>query len=104
MEMMARIRAERDVDLIIVNARSRLHRNVEDAAITRANLRKPGVQLVSVMDYTDDSHIGDLVATTIDGVNEYQSLASGAGISYKMAQPKPLPQNPWSGAPAAGDG
>jgi hypothetical protein len=45
-----------------------------------------GVQLVSVMDHTDDSYIGDLVATIIDGVNEYQSRASGADISYKMAQ------------------
>jgi DNA invertase Pin-like site-specific DNA recombinase len=85
MEMMARIKAERDVDLVIVYARSRLHRNVEDAAITRASLRKLGVQLVSVMDYTDDSYIGDLVATIIDGVNEYQSRASGADIRYKMA-------------------
>jgi DNA invertase Pin-like site-specific DNA recombinase len=86
MEMMARIKAERDVELVVVYARSRLHRNVEDAAITRASLRKLGVQLVSVMDYTDDSYIGDLVATIIDGVNEYQSRASGADIRYKMGQ------------------
>lgn len=86
MEMMARIKAEQDVDVVIVYARSRLHRNVEDAAITRAALRKLGVQLVSVMDYTDDSYIGDLVATIIDGVNEYQSRASGADIRYKMGQ------------------
>jgi DNA invertase Pin-like site-specific DNA recombinase len=86
MEMMARIKAEQDVDVVIVYARSRLHRNVEDAAITRAALRKLGVQLVSCMDYTDDSYIGDLVATIIDGVNEYQSRASGADIRYKMGQ------------------
>jgi DNA invertase Pin-like site-specific DNA recombinase len=86
MEMMARIKAEQDVDMVIVYARSRLHRNVEDAAITRAALRKLGVQLVSCMDYTEDSYIGDLLAHIIDGVNEYQSRASGADIRYKMGR------------------
>jgi hypothetical protein len=38
------------------------------------------------MDYTEDSAIGDLVATVLDGVNEYQSRASGADIAYKMGQ------------------
>jgi len=38
------------------------------------------------MDYTEDSAIGDLVATVLDGVNEYQSRAAGADISHKMGQ------------------
>ncbi len=38
------------------------------------------------MDYTEDTAIGDLVATVLDGVNEYQSRAAGADISYKMGQ------------------
>src|SRR6266498_1208538 len=38
------------------------------------------------MDYTEDSAIGDLVATVLDAVNEYQSRASGADIAYKMGQ------------------
>jgi site-specific DNA recombinase len=85
-KMMARIKAERDVDYVIVYARSRMHRNTIDAAITKRDLRSAGAVLVSVMDYTEDSAIGDLVATVLDGVNEYQSRASGADISYKMAQ------------------
>jgi len=84
--MMARIKAEKDVDYIIVYARSRLHRNTVDSAITKRDLRKAGVVLISVMDYTEDSAIGDLVATVLDGVNEYQSRAAGADISYKMGQ------------------
>jgi DNA invertase Pin-like site-specific DNA recombinase len=84
--MMARIKAEKDVDYIIVYARSRLHRNSVDAAITKRDLRDAGVVLISVMDYTEDSAIGDLVATVLDGVNEYQSRAAGADISYKMGQ------------------
>ena len=85
-EMMARIKADKDVDYVIVYARSRMHRNSIDAAITKRDLRNSGVTLISVTDYTEDSAIGDLVATVLDGVNEYQSRASGADISYKMSQ------------------
>src|SRR5687767_13996321 len=53
--MMARIKAEKDVDYIIVYARSRLHRNTVDSAITKRDLRKAGVVLISVMDYTEDT-------------------------------------------------
>ena len=85
-EMMARLKAEPDIDYVIVYARSRLHRNSIDAAITKRDLRAAGVTLISIMDYTEDSAIGDLVATVLDGVNEYQSRASGADIAYKMGQ------------------
>ncbi|SDL79496.1 Site-specific DNA recombinase [Glycomyces sambucus] len=84
-EMMARVRNSKDVDAIIVYARSRMHRDTTDAAITRRELRKLRVQLVSIMDYTEDSYIGDLVAAILDGVNEYQSRASGADVAYKLA-------------------
>jgi site-specific DNA recombinase len=83
---MARIKAERDIDYVIVYARSRLHRNSIDAAITKRDLRQAGAVLISVMDYTEDNAIGDLVATVLDGVNEYQSRSAGADISYKMGQ------------------
>lgn len=85
-EMMARIKAERDIDYVIVYARSRMHRNTIDAAITKRDLRAAGAVLVSVTDYTEDSPIGDLVGTVLDAVNEYQSRASGADIAYKMGQ------------------
>jgi site-specific DNA recombinase len=71
---------------VIVYARSRLHRNSIDAVITKLDLRAVGVTLISIMDYTEDRAIGDLVATVLDGVNEYQSRASGADIAYKMGQ------------------
>jgi site-specific DNA recombinase len=84
LEMMARIRNEKDVGAIIVYARSRMHRDAADAALTRRELKKLGVQLISIMDYTEDSYVGDLVAAILDGVNEYQSRASGADVAYKM--------------------
>jgi site-specific DNA recombinase len=85
-EMMARLKAEKGIDYVLVYARSRLQRNSIDAAITKRDLRKASVTLISIMDYTEDSAIGDLVATVLDGVNEYQSRASGADIAYKMGQ------------------
>ncbi len=84
-EMMARVRNRHDVSAIIVYSRSRMHRDSTDAAITRKELRRLGVQLVSIMDYTEDTYVGDLVAAILDGVNEYQSRASGADVAYKMA-------------------
>ena len=85
-EMIARLKAENGIDYILVYARSRLHRNSIDAAITKRDLRRAGATLISIMDYTEDTAIGDLVATVLDGVNEYQSRASGADIAYKMGQ------------------
>ncbi len=85
-EMMARIKAKRDVDYVIVYARSRMHRNTIDAAITKRDLRAAGAVLISVTDYTEDNPMGDLVGTVLDAVNEYQSRASGADIAYKMGQ------------------
>jgi site-specific DNA recombinase len=85
-KMMARIKARRDVDYVIVYARSRMHRNTIDAAITKRDLRAAGAQLISIMDYTEDTAVGNMVATVLDAVNQYQSEASGADISYKMGQ------------------
>jgi DNA invertase Pin-like site-specific DNA recombinase len=85
-EMMARLKAERGTDYVIVYARSRLHRNSVGAAITKRDLRKAAATIISIMDCTEDSAIGDLVTTVIDGVNEYQSRASGADVAYKLAR------------------
>lgn len=83
--MMAFIRADKDIDYLIVFARSRLFRNSIDAAITKRELKKFGTVIVSILDYTEDTPVGDLVATVLDAVNEYQSKAQGADISLKMA-------------------
>lgn len=83
--MMAFIRADKHIDYLIVFARSRLFRNSIDAAITKRELRKFGTVIISILDYTEDTPVGDLVATVLDAVNEYQSKAQGADISLKMA-------------------
>ncbi|WP_369807670.1 recombinase family protein [Glycomyces sp. NRRL B-16210] len=83
-KMMARIRSRRDVDYVIVYARSRMHRNATDALLTRRELKQLGVALISIRDFTDDSDMGDMIGTILDAVNEYQSRASGADVAFKM--------------------
>jgi site-specific DNA recombinase len=83
-EMMAYVREHPEVDYIGVFNRARLFRNEFDAAIARKELAKLGVAIVSVLDYTEASPIGDLVASVIDAVNAYQSRAQGADIARKM--------------------
>jgi site-specific DNA recombinase len=85
-EMLARIRAERDVDYIVVYAFSRLFRNSTDAALVKRELKALGVRIVSATEYLEDNPTGDLVETILHAVNTYQSEANGADIRYKMSQ------------------
>jgi site-specific DNA recombinase len=84
-EMMAYIRAHKDIDYVIVFNRARLFRNSVDAAITKRELKKLGCTVISILDYTEDTPVGDLIATVLDAFNEYQSRAQGADIALKMA-------------------
>lgn len=82
--MMAYVRAHGNIDYVIVYARSRLHRNAADAAVTKAELKKYGCAIASVLDYTEDNLLGDLVAGILDVINEYQSRAMGQDVAEKM--------------------
>ena len=82
--MMGRVRHGGDVDCIIVYTRSRLFRDATDAALTKRDLRRAEVAILSVKDPTDDSPTGELMAHMVDGFNEYQSRISGQDVAYKM--------------------
>ena len=82
--MMAYVRAHGNIDYVIVYARSRLHRNAADAAVTKAELKKYNCAIASVLDYTEDNLLGDLVAGILDVINEYQSRAMGQDVAEKM--------------------
>ena len=83
--MMAYIRLHKNIDYVIVFNRARLFRNSVDAAITKRELKQLGCVIISILDYTEDTPVGDLVATVLDAVNEYQSKSQGADIALKMA-------------------
>jgi site-specific DNA recombinase len=85
-EMLTRIKAERDVDYVIVYHFNRIFRNSVDAAIVKRDLRKLGVRIVSSVMDLGDSPESAMVESIIHAVDQYQSEASGADISYKMGE------------------
>jgi site-specific DNA recombinase len=84
--MLARVRSQGDVDVIIIYQLSRMARNRYDDAIVMADLRKRGVTLVSATEAIDDTPVGQLMHGILATFNEYQSRQSGADIAYKMGQ------------------
>ncbi|WP_414636471.1 recombinase family protein [Actinophytocola sp.] len=88
-EMMAAIRATpRDAlpDFIIVYHFNRIFRNSIDAAITKKELAKYGVRVVSTILDMGETPESAMVESIIHAVDQYQSQASGADIRYKMGQ------------------
>ena len=85
-QMLARIRAERDVDYVIVYKLSRLARNRYDEALVGVDLAKLGVTLVSATEAIDETPVGQLMQGMLAVFNEYQSRESGADIAYKMGE------------------
>ncbi|WP_431607116.1 recombinase family protein [Protofrankia symbiont of Coriaria ruscifolia] len=85
-EMLAWVKAQKDVDYIIVYHFNRIFRNSIDAAITKRDLSKMGVRIVSTVLDMGESPESQMVETIIHAVDQYQSQASGADIAYKMSQ------------------
>lgn len=85
-EMLRRVRADRDVDYVVVYKLSRFARNRTDDAIVMADLKKRGVTLISATESIDASPVGQLMHGLLAAFNEYRSAEDGADIKYKMAQ------------------
>jgi site-specific DNA recombinase len=85
-EMVARIKAAQDVDYVIVYHFNRIFRNSIDAAITKRELGRYGVRVVSTVLDMGQSPKSAMVETVIHAVDQYQSEANGADIRYKMGQ------------------
>jgi site-specific DNA recombinase len=61
-----------------------IFRNSIDAAITKGELNKLGIRIVSTAMDLGDSLESDMVEMILHAVDEYRSRADGADISYKM--------------------
>ena len=85
-EMLAWVKAEKDVDYIVVYHFSRIFRNSIDAAITKSDLAKVGTRVISTVLHLNESPESNLIETIMHAVDQYQSEASGADIRYKMGQ------------------
>ena len=82
-EMVAWLK-QHDVDYIVVYHFNRIFRNSIDAAITKQELSKRGIRLVSATLDLGDGIESQMVETILHAVDEYRSRADGADISYKM--------------------
>jgi site-specific DNA recombinase len=86
-EMIAYLKANPNVRYVIVYALSRFARNRYDDAIMMATLEKMGVRLVSATERNlDQTPAGRAMHGMIAVFNEYQVLASGEDIKYKMGE------------------
>lgn len=66
--------AENDVfDVIIVHKLDRFSRNIEDSVLYTMELKKYGIELISVTENLDDTAEGVLMKTVVQGMNEYYS-------------------------------
>lgn len=82
--MLARIRAERDVDHVIVYKLSRMNRNRVEDALVVDRLRRHGVSLISATEGIDDTRNGRLLHGILASINEFRSAEDGADIRDKM--------------------
>jgi site-specific DNA recombinase len=73
------------IDYVVVYMFSRIFRNSVDAHITKRDLKKAGVRIVSVNIDLGEGPEAAMVESIMHAVDQYQSEASGADISYKMA-------------------
>jgi site-specific DNA recombinase len=85
-QMLERIKADHDVDYVIVYNLSRLNRNRVDDAHVLVAMRALRVTLVSAQENIDETPAGQLMHGMLAAFNEYRSNADGADISYKMGQ------------------
>lgn len=74
----------RDVDYVIVYARSRAFRNFTDAAITRRHLDKLGVRLLSAREDFGEGTYAEAMEAVTDIMNQVQNQLSGEDIRIKM--------------------
>jgi DNA invertase Pin-like site-specific DNA recombinase len=83
-EMLAWIKAEKNIDYIIVYQFNRIFRNSIDAAISKKELSKYGTRIVSTAMDLGEGPESAMVETILHAVDEYRSKADGADIAYKM--------------------
>ena len=84
-EMLAWIKNEKNIDYVIVYHFNRIFRNSIDAHITKRELAKHGARIVSTVMDLGEGPESSMVESILHAVDQYQSQASGADISYKMA-------------------
>lgn len=84
-EMLARIIEKRDVDYVIVYMFSRAFRSRLDEAITKNQLQKLGVRIISAKENFGEGPMADAMEGVVAVFNELQVRMNGEDIKVKMA-------------------
>lgn len=85
-EMIAWVKAQKNIDYVIVYHFNRVFRDSVDAGVVKRDLKKFGTRVVSTILDMGENPEAAMVETIIHAVDQYQSQASGADIKYKMGQ------------------
>ena len=83
-EVLAYLREHPEIDYVIIYMRSRAFRNFTDAALTKRQLAKLGVKLVSAKEDFGEGYVADAMEGIIDIFNEMEVRRNGEDISAKM--------------------
>jgi site-specific DNA recombinase len=83
-EMIAWVKEQGDIDYIVVYHFNRIFRDSVDAGLIKRDLKRVGTRVVSATIDVGDGPEGAMIETILSAVDQYQSQASGADISYKM--------------------
>jgi site-specific DNA recombinase len=83
-ELVAYVREHSEVDYVIIYMRSRAFRNFTDAALTKRQLAKLGVKLVSAKEDFGEGYVADAMEGIIDIFNEMEVRRNGEDIKAKM--------------------
>ena len=73
-----------EIDCVIIYMRSRAFRNLGDAVLTKRQLEKMGVKLVSAKEDFGEGIMADAMEAVTDIINEVQVRMSGEDIKVKM--------------------
>ncbi len=84
-QMLARIIEKRDIDYVIVYSFSRAFRNRLDEAITKNQLQKLGVRIISATENFGEGPMADAMEGVVAVFNELQVRMNGEDIKVKMA-------------------
>jgi len=83
-EVLAYLREHPEIDYVIIYMRSRAFRNFTDAALTKRQLAKMGVKLISAKEDFGEGYVADAMEGIIDIFNEMEVRRNGEDISAKM--------------------
>jgi site-specific DNA recombinase len=83
-ELLRYIADHPEIDFVIIYMRSRAFRNFTDAAVTKRQLAKLGVKLISAKENFGEGYVADAMEGIIDIFNEMEVRRNGEDIKAKL--------------------